>query len=399
MVSRNRSAARRTLGQLGVGDRAEEVDALARRPASAARRAEAVEQLAAAGDDEVHASSPSCGQGVDRDVEALEVVGAVERRDERGDDRVGRDPEPLAQPPRRGAGREELGVDAVRHLDQLRRVALDRARAGRGPSRRGRRESTQTRSAARISSGRDGVLVGLEQRRRAARRRRAGSCSGRAAPASRPRAAQPAEQRQLGAEDERVVEVDARRSRRAARALGISGALPIANTGSIRWTIGAAGVRRLARRRRGEDLDVVAARRPARARSERRCCRRRPGRAGRSRSDGRSATRAPAPSALIAGADEALDAGLLDRPPQAVAQARPRGSQPSSSRARVMSGWRTCGSSIGSASKTISERDSVTSITASASSSSVNSSGLPMLTGRWTSDSASATKPRIRSST
>ena len=59
-----------------------------------------------------------------------------------------------------------------------------------------------------------------------------------------------------------------------------------------------------------------------------------------------------------------------------------------------MSGWRTCGSSVGSASKTISERDSVTSITASASSSSVNSSGLPMLTGRWTSDSAIAMKPR-----
>ena len=46
-----------------------------------------------------------------------------------------------------------------------------------------------------------------------------------------------------------------------------------------------------------------------------------------------------------------------------------------------MSGWRTCGSSAGSASKTISEREPVTSITASASSSSVNSFGLPMLTG------------------
>ena len=37
------------------------------------------------------------------------------------------------------------------------------------------------------------------------------------------------------------------------------------------------------------------------------------------------------------------------------------GSQPSRSRARVMSGWRTCGSSTGSASNTISERDSVSS--------------------------------------
>ena len=47
----------------------------------------------------------------------------------------------------------------------------------------------------------------------------------------------------------------------------------------------------------------------------------------------------------------------------------------------------------------ISERDSATSITDSARLSKVISLGLPRLTGRCTSDSASNTKPRIRSST
>ena len=56
------------------------------------------------------------------------------------------------------------------------------------------------------------------------------------------------------------------------------------------------------------------------------------------------------------------------RRPRSIVRRRPSssstfGSQPSRSRARAMSGWRTCGSSTGSASKTISERDSVTSIT------------------------------------
>ena len=64
-----------------------------------------------------------------------------------------------------------------------------------------------------------------------------------------------------------------------------------------------------------------------------------------------------------------------------------------------MSGWRTCGSSTGSASKTISLDEPVSRMTASASSSSVISSGLPMLTGRCSPDSASRTSPRIRSST
>jgi hypothetical protein len=64
-----------------------------------------------------------------------------------------------------------------------------------------------------------------------------------------------------------------------------------------------------------------------------------------------------------------------------------------------MSGWRTFGSSIGSASNTISERDSVSSITSSAISSRLISSGLPMLTGSCSSDSARAIRPRTKSST
>src|SRR3954454_9164546 len=75
------------------------------------------------------------------------------------------------------------------------------------------------------------------------------------------------------------------------------------------------------------------------------------------------------------------------------------GSQPSRSFAREMSGWRTFGSSTGSASKTISERDSVNSITVLAISSSVISFGLPMFTGSCTPDSASRIRPRTRSST
>ena len=67
--------------------------------------------------------------------------------------------------------------------------------------------------------------------------------------------------------------------------------------------------------------------------------------------------------------------------------------------AREMSGWRTCGSSTGSASKTISERDSVSSTTVLAISSRLISSGLPMFTGVWYPDSAKAMSPRMRSST
>src|SRR5262249_45718606 len=58
------------------------------------------------------------------------------------------------------------------------------------------------------------------------------------------------------------------------------------------------------------------------------------------------------------------------------------GSQPSSCWARVMSGLRCIGSSMRSASKTISLDEPVIRLTISASSSNVRSSGLPMLTGR-----------------
>ena len=84
------------------------------------------------------------------------------------------------------------------------------------------------------------------------------------------------------------------------------------------------------------------------------------------------------------GADDGLAgrAGSCRRSPSSSATS---GSQPSTCRARVMSGWRTWGSSTGSASKTISLGEPVTLSTAFASSSSVNSSGLPMFTGRCSS--------------
>ena len=75
-------------------------------------------------------------------------------------------------------------------------------------------------------------------------------------------------------------------------------------------------------------------------------------------------------------------ARLLDRPPQALAQVDLRLPAQDLARQRDV-GLATCGSSVGSASKTISDCEPVTSITASASSSSVNSSGLPMFTGSW----------------
>ena len=137
VVSRKRSDARRTSGQLGVGDGAEEVDALAD-TALAGAPAEVVDQLAAARDDDVDALVAQLRQSVDRDVEALEVMGAVEGRDERRDDRVVGDAEPLAKARRVRAGAEALGVDAVRHLDQLRRDRARRCAADTRPTRRGR---------------------------------------------------------------------------------------------------------------------------------------------------------------------------------------------------------------------------------------------------------------------
>ena len=79
-----------------MGDGAEEVHALAD-AALAGALAEVVDQLAAARDDDVDALVAQLRERVDRDVEALEVVGAVEGGDERSDDRVGGDAEPLAK--------------------------------------------------------------------------------------------------------------------------------------------------------------------------------------------------------------------------------------------------------------------------------------------------------------
>ena len=76
-----------------------------------------------------------------------------------------------------------------------------------------------------------------------------------------------------------------------------------------------------------------------------------------------------------------------------------RGSHPSSARARVMSGQRRVGSSVGNGSKTMSEVEPVTSRTKWASSSMVRSSGFPMLTGPVSEESSRASRPEISSST
>ena len=141
-------------GQLGVGDRAEEVDALAdpgaRGRARGSRRAARRRRRRPGG----RASSPSRGERVDRDVEPLEVVGAVEGRDERRHDRVrrrsrARSRRPGSSPP--GANSSvstPFGIST-----SFAGSSLAGPRAGTGPSRRGPAESTQTRSAARIRSG------------------------------------------------------------------------------------------------------------------------------------------------------------------------------------------------------------------------------------------------------
>ena len=205
VVRRNRSAARRTSGSSGWGT-APRKWTRSPTPRSPARRAEVVDQLAAARDDDVDARVAQLGEGVDRDVEALEVMGAVEGGDEGGDDRVVRDAEPLAEAGPIRARAEPLGVDAVRHLDELRRVALAGA-----PEVGDRLGVIGAEDADAVGGpdqrGRDGVLVGLEQEPAARRRRPAGSCSGRGEPASGAFAEAP-EERQVRAEDERVVEVD-----------------------------------------------------------------------------------------------------------------------------------------------------------------------------------------------
>src|ERR1035437_4564738 len=76
-----------------------------------------------------------------------------------------------------------------------------------------------------------------------------------------------------------------------------------------------------------------------------------------------------------------------------------RGSQPNNTRAFVMSGQRRLGSSSGRARKRSSLFDSVTSRTACAHSRIVNSFGLPMFTGRCSSERERSRMPSIRSST
>ena len=64
-------------------------------------------------------SPPCASERVDRDVEALEVVGAVEGGDERERRRALRDLEPFAKAALGGARRELVDVDPVWHLHEL----------------------------------------------------------------------------------------------------------------------------------------------------------------------------------------------------------------------------------------------------------------------------------------
>ena len=99
------------------------------------------------------------------------------------------------------------------------------------------------------------------------------------------------------------------------------------------------------------------------------------------------------------GADQGVGAGLLDRPLEALAQLDLR--LPAEQLARERDVGLADLRVVGRQRLDRRSRDfePVTSITASASSSSVNSFGLPMFTGSWWPDSASAMIPRIRSST
>ena len=95
--------------------------------------------------------------------------------------------------------------------------------------------------------------------------------------------------------------------------------------------------------------------------------------------------------------------GLLGQDTPRCGPARPAsavvGSQPRAVRASVMSGRRRVGSSTGSGRWTIGEREPSSSTTVLASSRTVYSSGLPMLTGPVRSESNRATSPRTSSST
>ena len=106
---------------------------------------------------------------------------------------------------------------------------------------------------------------------------------------------------------------------------------------------------------------------------------------------------APLPAAGRARQSGERHAGL-GRPGRPTVRASPSssgvvGSQPSAFRASVMSGRRRVGSSAGSGRCTIGEDEPSSATTVRASSSTVYSSGLPMLTGPVRSESNSATQP------
>ena len=129
------------VGQLAVRDRAEEVDALAH---AGGRRlgAEAVEQLAAAGDDQVDVAAlrprGDPRQRLDRHVEPLEVVGAVEgRRRRRRPARRPAIPSRSRRPAPFGPG-ENSSVSTPFGISISFSGRARRSGEGRGPSSRGR---------------------------------------------------------------------------------------------------------------------------------------------------------------------------------------------------------------------------------------------------------------------
>ena len=140
-----------------MGDGAEEVD-----PVGDAGRgglgAEAVEQLAAAGDDEMDRSSPTWASASIATSRRLKWWARSRVATNAATIASAADPEPVAHPRFVGAGREQLGVDAVRHLDQLLRGPPQiRDRAGVV----GRKHADPVGRADQ-SRG-DAVLVGGEQ--------------------------------------------------------------------------------------------------------------------------------------------------------------------------------------------------------------------------------------------
>ena len=296
-------------------------------------------------------------------------MGAVEGGDEGSDHGVIRDalrgPHSLVV----RAGSEERGIDAIRHLDQLGGIPL-----GDSPQVRHRSGVVSGEDADAVrgidQQRRDGVLVGLE-------RDLAGPLRDQAVLVvdeeglPPPAAGQAADQRQLRAEDEGVVHVhhvepvDPREARdQGSVADGEDRLDPVHQR--------FAGVRGLALGRCGEDLDVVAplslalrepvggVARPAgvRGKGRRQVRDPQPGPGlETSRTRSRRVPRLASRALAVRGSLSAQSVAPTSRstPACSIVLWRPSrsstsGSQPSSCFARVMSGWRTCGSSTGSAS-------------------------------------------------